>query len=248
VATATIWTETDSPSWSSSRHCSPRCLAGAALVAPSQAQNPDADADRRIAVDATGTADAAPDRAVVHVAVTATGDDPAAVRDEVAANASRLREELDAAGIDADQYETDGYRIDSRHEDAGPAYRGVHGFVVTLEDPRVAGDVIDAAADASAEVRTVRFTLSEERRTELRSTAIEHAMADARSQADTIATNADLTVTSVHGVDASQREYRPVEYQSAAPRTADEGGSTTVETGDVSVRYQVRVTYNATRA
>lgn len=228
-------------------------LAGAALVAPSQAQDPDADADRRIAVDATGTADAAPDRAVVHVAVTATGGDPAAVRDQLAGNADALRDELEAAGVDADQYETNHYRIDERHDERGDrgeatGYRGVHGFVVTLEDPQAAGDVIDAAANASAAIRTVRFTLSEERRTELRSAAIENAMGDARSQADTIAANADLSVTSVHSVDASQQHYRPVEYQSAAPRAADAGGSTTVETGDVSVRYRVRVTYNATRS
>jgi len=37
-------------------------LTGAALVAPSTAEDPDAGADRHVTVDATGTADAAPDR------------------------------------------------------------------------------------------------------------------------------------------------------------------------------------------
>ena len=106
---------------------------------------------------------------------------------------------------------------------------------------------IDAAVNASAEVRVVRFTLSEERRTELREQAIENAMTDARSQADTVAENGDLQVTGVNSVDASQQRYRPVEYDAAAPRAAEAGG-TSVETGDVSVSYQVRVTYDATRA
>ncbi len=228
-------------------------LAGAALVAPTDAQDPDATADRHVSVDATGTADAAPDRAVVRVAATVTGDDPAAVRDDLAANADALRGELEAAGLDADQYETEGYRIDERNDERADTpevagYRGVHGFVVTLDDPQAAGAVIDAAANASAEVRTVRFTLSEERRTELRQDAIETAMEDARSQADAIAANGDLAVTSVHSVDATQQDYRPVEYQAAAPRAADASGSTSVETGDVTVSYRVRVTYNATRA
>ena len=227
-------------------------LAGAALVAPTDARSADASADRSISVDATGSADAAPDRAVVRVAVTANGDDPAAVRDDLAANADALRESLAAAGVDESQYETAEYRIDARRDERGDTpevagYRGVHGFVVRLEDPQRAGDVIDAAANASAEVQHVRFTLSEERRTELREQAIENAMTDARSQADTVAENGDLQVTGVNSVDASQQRYRPVEYDAAAPRAAEAGG-TSVETGDVSVSYQVRVTYDATRA
>ena len=69
----------------------------------------------------------------------------------------------------------------------------------------------------------------------------------ARSQAEAIAENGNLEVTSVASVDASQQRYRPVEYRTAAPQAADASG-TEVETGDVSVSYQVRVTYNATRA
>jgi len=226
-------------------------LAGAALVAPTGAQDAnseaDANADRTVAVDATGTADAAPDRVVVRVAVTAEGDGPSVVRDNLTRGADALREEFEAASISTDQYETDEYRIDERRDEF-PPYRGTHRFVVRLDDPQRAGDVIDAAANVSAEVQTVRFTLSEDRRTDLRERAIEDAMADARSQADTVAANGGLQVTSVVAVDASQQRYRPVEYEAAAPLTASDGGSTSVETGDVSVRYQVRVTYNATRA
>ena len=221
-------------------------LAGAALVAPTGAQDADANADRTIAVEATGTADAAPDRAVVRVAVTAEGDDPGVVRDNLTRGADALRGEFEAAGIDTDQYETDEYRIDERR-DGFPPYRGTHSFAVRLDDPQRAGDVIDAAANVGAEVQTVRFTLSDDRRTDLRERAIEDAMGDARSQADTVATNGGLQVTSVVAVDASQQRYRPVAYDTAAPRTTASDGSTSVETGDVSVRYQVRVTYNATR-
>ena len=221
-------------------------LTGAALVAPSDAQDPDANADRTVAVDATGEADAAPDQAVVRVAVTAKGDDPGVVRDNLTRGADALREEFEAASIGTDQYKTDEYRIDERRNKF-PPYRGTHRFVVRLDDPQRAGDVIDAAANVSAEVQTVRFTLSEDRRTELRERAIEDAMDDARSQADTVAANGGLQVTSVVAVDASQQRYRPVEYKAAAPQAIDASG-TEVETGDVSVSYQVRVTYNATRA
>lgn len=224
-------------------------LVGAALVAPIGADNPDESADRSITVDATGGADAAPDQAVVHVAVTADGDDPAAIRDELADGAAELRSNLADAGVADDAYETSEYRIreQRRHpEDRSQSeYEGTHTFEVTLDDPDQAGAVIDAAADANAEIGRIEFSLSEARRTELRETAIENAMGDARTQADSIAANGNLQVTSVDSVDASQQRYSPVRYDGAVAEAADDT-STTIDTGDVSVTYQVRVTYNAT--
>lgn len=223
-------------------------LVGAALVAPSGADD-SAPADRSITVDATGDAEAQPNQAVVRVAATAEGDDPAQVRDALSEEATALRENLGAANVSEDDYETTEYRIREprRHpeERDGPAYVGVHAFEVTLEDPDRAGAVIDAAADANAEVESVRFTLSEERRTELREEAITDAMDDARTQANAIADSGGLQVTDVATVDASQRHYRPVEYEAAAAG-ASEDADTMVDTGTVSVGYRVQVTYNAT--
>lgn len=227
-------------------------MVGTALMFPSSAADPDTSADRVITVDAVGEADAEPDQAVVTVAATAEGDDPAAVRDELAANAEALRGNLEAAGLDSDDYETIEYRLGEPHRppreggEDGPAYRGVHAFEVTVE-PDAAGDVVDAAADAGAEVGTVEFTLSAERREELRSAAIDDAMADARLQADDIAASADLSVTSVAGVEASQRGYSPVRREVAAAGDAAGRPRTAVETGPVTVSYEVQVAYNATR-
>lgn len=209
-------------------------------------------ADRSISVAATGSADASPDRAVVRVAATAQGNSSAEVRDALAADAEALRTALDELGVD---YETIEYRIHSVDErerpprEGGPSadYRGVHAYQVTLDDPQRVGAVIDAAADAGAEVSDVELTLSEEKRTELREEAIRNAMSDARSQADTIAAAGDLRVTNVATVDASQGRYVPVRYEAA-----DAGGGAAAETvvseGDVSVTYRVQVTYNATTA
>lgn len=229
-------------------------LVGVAVVSPIGAQEPADGADRTITVNAVGGADAPPDRARIRVAATATGDDPAAIRDELAADADALRGALESVGLTEEDYETTDYRITEErrrptpeHEvpDGEPTYRGVHAFEVTLEDPDRTGEVIDAAADSGAEIGNVEFTLSEERREELREEAIENAMNDARSQADTIATHGDLHVTGVQKVDARQRHYGPVRYELEA---ADGGAAsgTVIDTGDVSVEYEVTVTYNAT--
>lgn len=204
--------------------------------------------DRTISVQATGQAAAAPDEAIVQVAVTASGDEPAAVRDALAADAADLRAALDDLGV---SYETVSYSLSEprRHEERpdGPAYRGVHAFDVTLDDPARAGAVVDAAADANASIRQVELTLSDERREELRDQAITKAMTDARQQATTIASAGDLNVVGVFSVDASQQHYRTVSYETAAAK-GDGGGSTTIDSGDVTVAYRVSVTYNASAA
>jgi uncharacterized protein YggE len=229
-------------------------LAGAALVtAASDDPTAHDPANRAITVDATGEADAQPDQAVVRVAATADGDNASAVRDALAADAETLRAELAAAGINESAYETTEYRInEQRHpreeKREGPAYRGVHAFEVTLDDPARAGDVIDAATAANAEVGTVQFTLSDATREELREDAIGNAMTDARTQADAIAANGGLQVTNVATVDASQQHYRPVRYEGAVAEASADGANTQLDTGQVSVSYQVRVSYNATAA
>jgi len=227
-------------------------LVGVAVVSPIGAQSPGDAADRTVSVGATGGADAPPDRAVVRVRAVTEGEDPDAVRRELAADADALRTNLDGIGLTDDDYETTHYRVrssrvPSREEGEVSAYRGVHGFEVTLDEPDRVGDVIDATADADVEVEGVEFTLSKAVRTDLREEAIANAMSDARMQADAIARNGDLHVASVASVDATQRNVRPVRYEGAAMATPEaESADTSVETGDVSVEYAVEVTYNAT--
>lgn len=226
-------------------------LVGVAVVSPIGAQSPDDAADRTVSVDATGGADAPPDRAVVRVSAVAEGDNPATVRDDLETDTDALRANFAETGLTDDDYETTEYRVRSsrpspREEDA-PAYRGTHAFEVTLDDPDRVGAVIDATADADAEVGNIEFTLSEAVRTELREEAIANAMADARMQADAIARNGDLHVTSVASVDATQRSFSPVRYEAdVAEAPPADGAGTSVDTGDVSVEYAVEVTYNAT--
>jgi uncharacterized protein YggE len=199
-----------------------------------------------ITVSATGDASAAPDEAILRVAVTADGSDPAAIRDELAANASDLRSALDELGVD---YEMTDYSIGEqrRPEERGnrPAYRGVHAFEIVLDDTDRTGQVVDAAAGVGAEIDAVRLTLSEDTRDQLRDEAIGAAMADSRHQAETIAAAGNLSITSVATVDANEERFRPIAFESAA---ADGGGGTTIESGDVSVTYRVQVTYIAASA
>jgi len=202
-----------------------------------------------IAVSATGSASASPDKGIVRVSVRADANDSETVRSSLADDAAALRSALDELGV---TYETVQYSIERRHprererQPDAPEYTGVHAFEVSVDDPDRVGAVIDAAANASAEIDNVQLTLSDERREELRNAAIEDAMDDASMQATTIAASANLTVTGVASVDASQGSYRPVAYQTEAAAGGDAARETVIDSGEVSVTYDVRVTYNAT--
>lgn len=203
--------------------------------------------NEQITVDAIGEAEAQPDMAVVDAAIRVTGDDPQEIREEVASGASELETALDEANV---EYKTTSYRIgEERRPSEGeePQQVGIHAFEITVDDPDDVGDIVELAANAGAEIGNVRMTLSDEKRTEVRDDAIENAMDDARMQADTIASTSDLVVTGVVDVDASERSFRPVEYESdSGGDGAADAPPTNIDMGDVSVVYTVDVTYNAT--
>lgn len=205
-----------------------------------EGEDPETEGNHTIDVTATGEAEAAPDSAVVEVAVTAEGDDIDAVHDELTTGTDDLTDGLDGLGVD---YETDSFDVSSTFRDERPEYDGVHGFTVTLDEPDRAGAVIDVAADAGAEVRNVGMTMSEELQSDLRDQALDDAMADAQHQAESIADNAGLTLTTPEHVDATGSSFVPLTYAAELEVATDE--SVDIEAGDVSVTYDVTVVYNA---
>lgn len=211
---------------------------------PQDNSTAESDLDQYISVNAVGEAEAEPDKATISVAVTAQGDDPRQIRDELATGAEELQRALDEAGV---EYETTEYSINQpRHHRESPEhdYEGVHAFTVTLEDPDRVGEIIDAVAGTGAEVGNIQLTLSDEKRNQLRDEAIQNAMDDARQQAETIATAGSLEVTGVISVDATQHHFSPVAYDAAA--TEDAGAPPTdIRTGDVTVTYNVDVKFEA---
>jgi hypothetical protein len=207
---------------------------------------------RTITVGASGSVEAEPDRAVVEVAVTATGDDVATVRSQLAENASAMRTALQETGIDEGSISTEYYDISrDRHREPGrdePKYRARHSFTVTVENPDRVGEVIVVAVENGAsEVDRVRFTLTKETRRELREDALADAMSNARSQADTIAGNSALRIDGVDTVSTAEVNVRPFRQETVAFAAAGDGGGTSISSGPVTVTAQVQVVYDAER-
>lgn len=212
-----------------------------------------------VAVAGQGSVEAQPDAASLRLRVTASGDDPEAVRDGLSQDASAVREALLEYGLDADQMRTEGFHIRENRRalrepeaDHDP-YRGFHRIEVDLDDPDAVGDVVDVAVESGpVQVERVTFGLSDERREQLRDEALQEAMANARGEAETVAAAENLEIASAERIVTDQvRVDRPratVVREAAATPAPDAGDATNtrVEGDDVTVTASVQVVYNAT--
>lgn len=239
---------------------------GASAVTSTDVEQADSGAGRRVVVSATGEADGEPDLAVLSLGVEVTGDAAGAVRSDLATAAEDLRQALLDAGLDEDAVTTSNYGLRDRldrqameedgvrpHSDAEldqyRYYQGVHTYSVEVSETDRVGEIIDVAVGAGADdVGRVTFTLSDQRRTELRETALDRALETARQEAEHIASEVGAEITAVTVVDAAEGRVDTVsrEYMAEARATATpaaEDAATSVEPGDVTVAADVRVQY-----
>lgn len=112
-------------------------------------------ASRSMTLTGQGRVTAEPDIAVIRLGVELTGEDLAAVQSENAARSQAVLDALQQLGIT--DIRTFQYNIDRNYEyDGGtPVERGFtvrNIFEIRLDDPALAGTVIDAAVDAGANV------------------------------------------------------------------------------------------------
>lgn len=223
--------------------------------APEQNQVSDSNS-RTITVSTVGEVKTQPDKAIIHVASTVVADDPTTARDRLASNVSEMREALSEIGISKDQIRTTDFDLFERHpekrrpdETGGQTeYHARQEFAIEVTNISKAGEVIDTAVGSGAtQVRGVQFTLSDEKRTQLRKDALKDAMSTAKDQAQVIANSANLTVTGVHSATTGNADFRPVIVERVATRGGDAGGGTSIDSGPVTVHMSVQVTYNATQ-
>ncbi|CQR48881.1 oxidative stress defense protein [Haloferax massiliensis] len=162
-----------------------------------------------------------------------------------------VRAALTDAGVAEDAIQTTGFNIYPEYDYSGQerellGYRAAHTLRVEVAPDR-AGEVIDLAVGAGAsEIRGVAFTLTDEKRAELREEALTRAVDSAKADADAVASASGLTVAGVHtatvGGSASPGPY-PVAYAEDAARASS--GSTELSPGPVTVSATVQMVYEA---
>lgn len=210
-----------------------------------------------VKVGASGQVQAAPDRAVVRVAVTARADSVETVRRQLAENASQLRTALRDAGLESDQITTTRFDIsrNHRHEKrpSEPEFEGQHAFTVTVNETDRAGEIVVAAVENGAtRVMDVRFTISQDTRRDLRERALSRAVENARGKAAVAANGTGLELAGVRTVQTAEFSAQPVRRTdvefTAVASDAGGGTPTSFEGGTVTVTADAVVVYNATSA
>ncbi len=208
------------------------------------------DETRTVAVSGSAEIEAEPDRAVVHLSVESTADGAEAARAQVAENVSELRTALRDQGIASDRIRSTGFSIredrprEREKTDAEPTYRAEHRIEVVLDDIDRVGTVIETVAKTGgARIHGVEYTLSDERRQELRQEALRKAMSNADLEAQTIAESAGLTLAGVHSVSTSDTRVHTAHREVAM---ASDASATDLDPGPVTVKATVNVEYNAT--
>ena len=233
-------------------------VATAALAGCIGSAQTDSDGEgRTLTVSKSGEATAAPDKAIVHVSIEATGDSPSVVRTELSEGSAALNDGLVDAGIPEEDITTGRFSIYERRErprmpegsdsdsefQETTRYEGSHSFRIEVDDVDSVGSVIDTAVESGADtVSRIEFTLSEARRAELREEALQSAIEAARNESEYVAGEVDQSVVGVKSVDTSGGGISPVSRDYPTAEAAD-SGATELQPDDVTVRATARITY-----
>ncbi len=210
--------------------------------------------DNTLFVSGSSTASDNPDQVTVSFSVFTDDDSARISQQENAVTTAAVRNALVAVGIDAEDIETTGYSLSQqreydpdtrKYEEKG--YRTTHSMQVEVSDTGLAGDIIDAAAQAGANrIDGVYFGLSDSKMQELRLSALEAASENARERADAIADGLGISVSRVMSVSEGY-SYSPVsrvyamdgmESGASAPQA-----STELTPGSVQVSATVNVVF-----
>jgi hypothetical protein len=195
-----------------------------------------------------------PDRAQVTFSVQTENIDVKGAQMANAVQMTKVIDALVAAGLPKDALKTTGYNIYPVYEDYSKSpfeqkiktYQVTNTLTVTLHDVNRTGEVIDiAVANGINQASSIQFMLSDAQAQVLRTEALKKAVALARADADTVASELGVTIVGVKSADISGG-YAPVLFENyqAGNAMTKSAAPTPIQPGDVTVTAQVSVTYS----
>jgi len=228
-------------------------LAYMVVTAPARAETAGGTDRRTITVTGVGEVATSPDLAIVTVAVETTAPKATDAARENAQRSERVSAALKALLGKDDKIETSGYSLDPRYavpprgEQAEPRITGY----VARNDVRVqtkkidaVGALVDAAIAAGANrISGIQFTL-DTRSVQLR-TALQKAGAEARAQAEAVATALGVSLKRVVSASTAAPPFIQPRRVEAFGMRADVAAAppTPIEPGEVTVSATLQVTY-----
>lgn len=207
--------------------------------------------------DVTGTSEvtAVPDKAEVTVGIQANRPTVAETQEELNRVTAAIQEQLRDLGIDKEDIQTRNYSLNPEYRfDRGESreitgYVGSAQLVVSVTEFDTLNQVIDRATAAGAnQVYGIQFSLTEEKREELRKQGREEAITEAKSSAQELARLAGMNLGRVINV-TENRGGQPVpqpRFATAQLELAEDAAAPTptqIEPGSTTVTYSVTLSY-----
>jgi uncharacterized protein YggE len=216
------------------------------------AQTPEADDDdaplRTLSVAGSGKTYLTPDIAYISIGVHTENADAAEAIASNTAQSQKVAQALRSFGIDASDIQTNNFSVyprqdyDQNGKPTDLVFVVDNTVYVTVRDVDQVGDVIDAAVQAGANtISGIQFDVED--KSEAMSQAREAAMADARRQAEELASAAGVTLGPVQTI-SSYNSY-PIPYMDRAGGVAMEAAAASVpiSPGQMTITVDVNVTY-----
>jgi len=201
-----------------------------------------------IKVSGTGTISMPPDKGIIYVGIRTQSADAATAQQTNADITDAVIKALKDAGIAEEDIITSNYHM-YPIRDYEQGYETITGYVVsnqlevTIKDIDTIGEIIDIAVEAGAnDIRGVSFTLSDEKQQDARKKALDNAVQAARSDADVLASALNVTIQNPVELSTSGGYYNSP-YMKDVSVVREEGATTPIQPGDVSVYAYVQVMY-----
>jgi uncharacterized protein len=227
--------------------CGLGTLALALMVPPSDLRAEDKPMERTITVSASGTAEAAPDRARITSGVSTEADTAREALTKNSETMSRIIDELKGKGIDAKDIQTASFNVepvmDYSKDGQAPKLRGYrvsNQVIVLVRKLDQLGEVLDNVVGAGAnQIQGLAFEVSKE--DTLKDDARKEAVANALRRAKLLAAAAGAEVGGVLQISEETTSSGPVMY---APRLAKAAAaSVPIESGTSTLEARVTVTW-----
>jgi uncharacterized protein len=204
--------------------------------------------ERWISVVASGESSVAPDLAIVSFAVTGSGKQLAATRDDVNRRSSSVLARLRELGVAEGDLNAPDVGIqpeyDFRKGQRLTGYRVVRQMTAKVRDLDRLGDVLDGLVAAGAnEIHGAQMSAADPSAAE--HAALRAAITAARAKADALAEAGGVTIEGLARVEEEPGHGPPVpRMQMMAAGAMAEGAPTEVAAGDLTVTRQVRAWFS----
>ncbi|MGA2917333.1 SIMPL domain-containing protein [Methanoregula sp.] len=214
----------------------------------------DSSTDKVIHASGSGNVIGTPDRAQITFSVQTENPDVKVAQSDNANQMAKVIDAIAGAGIPRDSLKTSGYSISPVYDDTTggilnpkvKTYQVTNTLTVTLDDVSRTGEIIDiAVANGVNQADSIQFMLSDVQAQALRGEALKNAVANARTDADTVAGALGVNITGMGTVDITQ-SFTPVVYSNSqwdAAGAAKSVAPTPIQPGEITVNAQVSVTY-----